>query len=279
MKAFKSEKGKDQVLGYYEMLRKELTVPYEGLNISTSFGNTFVLVAGEKTNPPIFLLHGSMMNSAMWIGDINKLSQAYRVYAPDMPGEPGKSDEEQLAFNNDDYSDWLLELFNALSVDKAIVEGLSLGAWLATKFSILHPEKVSKLVLLCPAGIGSQNEEFKNIAFGYLMKGEAGVDELFTLINGGPIPEIILTYQKLISMHFNARQEEIPIFSDEELTRLTMPSILFVGAKDILLRSEETAERYGRLIPSAEVVVLPERGHSLSGLVEEVLSFINSSTN
>ena len=168
MKAFKSQEGKAAVQSYYDMLLNELTVPYERLTVQTRFGNTFLLTAGNVANSPLVLLHGSSMNSAMWIREINMLSSLFRVYAPDIPGEPGQSDENQLPFDTDDYSDWLLDTLAALSADRIVLVGASLGAWLAAKFSALHPDKVAKLVLLCPAGIGSQNHSFKEIALSLL---------------------------------------------------------------------------------------------------------------
>ena len=277
MKAFKSEEGKEAILAYYDKLLEMMTIPYEKLRINTFSGPTFILAAGEPANPPIILLHGSSMNSAMWIGDMQKLSRYYRVYAPDLPGEPGRSNEEQLPFDTDDYSDWLSDLMKGLSIDEAIIGGASLGAWLALKFSVRHPEKVNKLVLLCPAGVGTQNHGFKEIALSLLTQGEEGLNELFRKINGdNPIPEIVLNYQKLIALFFNFRQEVIPIFSDDELRRLTMPSIIFVGSKDIMLKSEETAERTSRLVPQARIVVLPERGHSLSGLADDIIEFLQN---
>lgn len=277
MKAFKSPDGKATVLNYYNMLLEYLTVPYEKLTVQTRFGDTFILAAGDPAKPPIVLLHGSSMNSAMWVGDINKLSAYFRVYAPDMPGEPGQSDENQLPFETDEYADWVLDVLSALSTDRTALAGASLGAWLAAKFSIRHPDRVSKLILLCPAGIGSQNHEFKDIAFSLLQKGEAGIDELFRKINGdNPIPEIVLNYQKLIAVFFNLRQEIVPAFSDEELRRLTMPSIVFVGDKDIMLKSEETAERFSRLVPHGRIVRLPDSGHALSGLTDYFLDFLDT---
>lgn len=275
MNAFKTQEGKKAVIEYYDMLLNEINIPYEKVNVATRYRNTFLLVAGDKTNNPIILLHGSSMNSAMWIKDIEKMSERYRVYAPDLPGEPGRSNEEQLSFDSMDYAIWLSDVFTALNIDKANLVGLSLGAWLAAKFSSSYPQKVNRLVLLCPAGIGSQNHAFKDIALSLLSRGENGVNELFRMINGDkPIPEIMLNYQKLIAVVFNSRQEPIPIFPDEELERLTMPSLLIVGEKDIMLNSLETAERYKRLVPHSSVVVLPDAGHSLTGLTEEIIGFL-----
>lgn len=275
MKAFKTQEAKEAVFKYYNMLLSNLTVPYEEININTRFGNTFVLAAGDISHPPIILLHGSSMTSAMWISDINTLSSQHRVYAPDIPGEPGRSDEEQLPFDSMDYADWLNDVMGGLSLGKVTLVGASLGAWLAAKFSIYQPNKISRLVLLCPAGIGSQNDAFKEIALSLISKGEDGVNELFAQINGGnPVPEVILNYQKLIAWAFNSRQEPIPTFTDDELKCLTMPCIIFVGAKDIMLRSDETADRLSKLVPHAEVVTLPDKGHSLSGLSDKIQVFL-----
>lgn len=276
MKAFNSEQGKEAVMNYYGMMLEKLTVPHEKIEVGTRFGKTFVICAGEKSAPPMFLLHGSSMNSSMWVGDIPKYSGAYRVYAPDMPGEPGKSDENQLPFDSSDYSDWLSDVMSALGVKKTVLIGASLGAWLAVKFSVEHPESVEKLVLLCPGGIGSQNHKFKEIALSLLTKGEEGVNELFRMINGGAeIPEAVLNYQKLIAVSFNSRKEELPVFSDGDLKKLNMPVAVFVGGKDIMLRSDETIDRITRLLPDATAVMLPERGHSLSGLCDDILGFLN----
>ena len=107
---------------------------------------------------------------------MNKCSHNHRVYAVDMPGEPGKSDETQLPLEGDDFFNWLNDVFNALLIEKAIIVGISLGAWL----------------------------------------GEKGIYRLYYKINGDkPIPEVMLNYQKLIAKHFNFRREIIPIFSDD----------------------------------------------------------------
>lgn len=271
-KAFKTQAGREEVLKYYDMLLEELTIPYERLNISTRHGNTFLIAAGDADAPPMILLHGSSMNSCMWISDIIKYCKKYRVYAIDMPGEAGRSDEGQLPFTTTDYDDWLYDVFHQLSINKAVIIGASLGGWLSTKFAIRYPEKVEQLVLLCPAGIGAQNKKFIFIALFYMMLGEKGIRKLFRMINGNEdIPEIILNYQRLITQSFNTRKEAIPPFSDDELRCLTMPVHVYVGENDILLRSLETAERVKKLVPNAKVTVLPEVGHSLIHLTDSIL--------
>jgi pimeloyl-ACP methyl ester carboxylesterase len=83
-----------------------------------------------------------------------------------------------------------------------------------------------------------------------------------------------MNYQKVIAGAFRSRQEPIPIFTDGEISRLTMPVIVFLGAKDIILNSGETADRLESLLPHARIVMLPGRGHSLSGLSDEIITYL-----
>lgn len=274
--AFKSEEGKKEIFKYYELLLTKGSLEYEELFIDTNYGKTFIIAMGKKELPPLILLHGSGMNSAMWREEMEVYSQKYRVYAVDMPGEPGKSDENQLPFEGYDFANWLNDVFNALEIKKASIVGISLGAWLGSKFAIKYSEKVDKLVLLCPAGIGPQKKSFAFKALFYNILGERGIDKLYCKVNGDkPMPEIILNYQKLIGRHFNFRKGIIPLFSDDELTKLTMPVSLFVGAKDIMFYSEQTAKRLKSIVNHANINIIPDEGHSLVNQGENIREFLN----
>lgn len=230
---------------------------------------------GKKDLPALILLHGSGMNSSMWIKEMEEYSKCFRVYAIDTLGEPGRSDEVQLPFKTDDLADWLNEVFHGLSIEKASIVGISLGGWLGTKFSIKYNQKVDKLVLLCPSGIGPQKKSFIFKFLLYSLFGEKGINRLYYKINGDkPIPEIMLQYQKLIAKYFNFRKGTIPIFSDQELSKLTMSVALFVGGKDIMLHSEKTAKRLERLLGHAKINFLAEEGHSIVNQGDKVREFL-----
>lgn len=274
--AFKSKEGKEEVLKYYDFLLTKGSVEHEKIMVNTSYGETFIIAMGKKELPPLILLHGSGMNSSMWIKEMEEYSKTHRVYAVDMPGEPGKSDENQLPFEGDEFSNWLNDVFNELFIEKASIVGISLGAWLGTKFAIRYSDKVDKLILLCPAGIGPQKKSFIFKFLFYSIFGEKGIDKLYYKINGDkPIPEIMLNYQKLIAKHFNFRKVTIPIFTDNELRKLTMPVALFVGGKDVMLHSEKTANRLGSLLNHAEINFIQEEGHSIINQGNEIRKFLN----
>ncbi|OVE70139.1 Ndr family protein [Clostridium diolis] len=277
-KVFKTNEGKNDVIKFYDKFLQKLALSYEKFYVDTKYGKTFIIASGEKSNPPLILLHGSGMNSVMWLRDIKEYSKTYRVYAIDMLGEPGKSDENRPSLSGSSYAEWLKEVFENLSVERANIIGISLGAWLAIKFSVSYPEMASKLVLLCPSGVGPQKKSFIFKAIAYEILGEKGIDKLYYKVNGNQqIPEEMLKYQKLIGKSFNYRKETIPVFSDNELKLLTMPTVLFVGAKDIMLHSDKTARRLGNLLPHAQINISPKAGHSNVNDVNKIIEWFNFS--
>jgi pimeloyl-ACP methyl ester carboxylesterase len=278
--AFKSQEGKTAIIKFYDSLLEIWSAPNEKFHVNTRYGSAFVIATGEKTAPPLILLHGTAMNSIMWLGDSLEYSRNYRVYAVDIPGEPGKSDETQLPFTGSAFAEWLHDVYEALSIRKASLIGISLGAWLSLKFAVSYPEMVEKLVLLCPAGIGPAKISFLFKTMAHMIFGEKGMERLLQKVNGNqPLPEVVLNYQKLIGKHFNFRREPIPLFSDSEIKQLAMPVILFVGEKDAMLHSEVTARRLGSLLPRANINLLPGAGHTLIHLTDRILAFLKSEPN
>lgn len=273
--AFRTQEGKNEIFRAYDEFLQGWGFPYEEISIDTRYGKTYLLAGGDKNNPPLLLLHGTGMNSIMWLKDIKEYALKYRVYAVDIVGEPGKSDDRQLPLKGSFYADWLYDVFDKLSIGKAIIIGISLGAWLGAKFAINYPEKTDKLVLLSPSGIGPQRKAFIFTAVYYGIFGEKGTERLYAKINGNkPLPDSILQYQKLIRNNFHYRHETIPLFSDKELAKLSMPTVLLAGRKDIMLHSEKTAARLETLLPQATICLLPEEGHSIVNPAKKIKKFL-----
>lgn len=277
MKTFTSDESKDKILNFYDTLLEQISVKYEKLNIQNRFGDTFCIASGEVSAPPIILLHSAYTNAAVWIEEISNFSKSYRVYALDLPGGPGKSTDEKLSFDTDDYIDWLSDIFNFLDIQKSILIGASLGAFIATKFSINYPEKVSKLILISPLGIVSNNKII-DLAISVFPKVEEGINIILQFINAGiPIPEVILNYQNYIQARVNKRKDEIPLFKDDELEKLNMPCALFLGENDENINVEETKDKFKALVKDSEVIMLKDKDHGLTGISKEMLNYLQKS--
>jgi pimeloyl-ACP methyl ester carboxylesterase len=109
-----------------------------------------------------------------------------------------------------------------------------------------------------------------------MIAGERGRSRLYHKINLNPaVSQNILDYQRLIGENFNSRNELIPLLSDQELKRLTMPVLMFLGQKDIIISVGKTAKRLGSLLPNARISILPSIGHTLINLADKVSAFID----
>ncbi len=271
---YKSDAAKNEIICIYDKFIKR----YEFVNnieIETIQGITHVLICGEEKNPPLILLHGSGMNSSMWLGELQEYAKYYRVYAVDLPGEPGKSFPTQMPLTDTSYSDWLHDVIVKLNIKKANVVGISLGGWMALNFAIAFPDDVSRLVLISPSGIGKQKVSFLFYAIWYGLKGEKGIEKLISKINGGKqLNPSMLQYQKCIRNGFRYRTGKIPIVSDENIRNLTVPCYVIVGERDIMLSSKDTIQRIRKLLPMAQTNYLEGEGHALVSVTKEVCDFL-----
>ncbi|MBN8280336.1 MAG: alpha/beta hydrolase [Gammaproteobacteria bacterium] len=155
LKLYKSVDGYRAIMEWYESLVEKIAVPFESLYVNTRFGRTHLLAAGPKNAPALFLISGVAGCAPLWRKQLESLSGEFRVYAVDIPGQPGRSDPNPPSFLNDDYCDWLLDVLDDLGIERAHVAGISAGAWIAMRFGSRHPARVGKVVMLGPTGISS----------------------------------------------------------------------------------------------------------------------------
>jgi pimeloyl-ACP methyl ester carboxylesterase len=272
---YKSPAGERAVMALYDSVLAQWPAPYETLNIATRHGHTFVIASGEESAPPLILLHGAGSNSAIWAADVAEYRRHHRVYAVDLLGEPGKSAPNRPAWDSLAYAEWLEDVFDALKLEKATIIGISQGAWTALKFTTYKPERVEKLVLLCPGGVVPDRMSFLIRVVPLLLLGRWGVKRVNRLLFGNqPVPEEADEFTTLTLTHFKSRMGVLPIFSDEELQRLTMPVLLLGGAQGVLRDSEKIVARMRKLVPDLTATIIPGAGHVLLNTRAEIIPFL-----
>lgn len=101
----------------------------------------------EKGNGfPFILLHGNNENSSYFESQIEEFSKYYKIYAIDTRGH-GKTPRGDKPFTIEQFAQDLFNFINEKNIEKAHILGFSDGANIAVIFSILHPERVEKLIL------------------------------------------------------------------------------------------------------------------------------------
>jgi pimeloyl-ACP methyl ester carboxylesterase len=121
------------------------------------------------TGPAIVLLHGIGSGSASWLEVAQELGRSARVIAWDAPGYGDSSPLRALAPDASDYAERLLQMLDALGIERCVLVGHSLGAITAIAFaSGVQQKRISRLVLISPAqGYGHpsravQRQEVRN---------------------------------------------------------------------------------------------------------------------
>jgi pimeloyl-ACP methyl ester carboxylesterase len=300
-KLYKSDSARATLLGAYEGALARWTestgTVLERLRLPTDAGETAVFAFGPAAAArpsgaglragaerlPLLLLHGTLSNSSMWMSDAAALSRDRRVFAIDIPGEPGLSEERRLSWEPPIAAAWLAQVVAGLGLARFALLGLSLGGWISLAYATRPRAEANEaraelaaLALLCPAGIGRTRSSFMLKAMLAGLRGERGLASLSRSLYGDVEPPPgALEAGKLLMGSTNARMEEPRIYSDEELARISAPLFLAVGSKDSLLSSRQTAARIARLLPEAELLVLKGAGHTLIGLGGPVAEFLS----
>lgn len=274
---FKSEEGKQIILSLVDGLLAGVPFDYKKRVVATSFGRTALIEAGDEALPPLVLLHGSCSNSSMWFGDMERLSKDFHLYAVDVIGEAGGSDENRLNHKTGDYADWLGEVLDALGHEGASFMGNSYGGWLSLKFAVTYPERVCKLVLLAASGITATKPSFLIRSALLLMRGKRGQEALNRMIfHMKQLPEEVIRISNIITANFNPMITALPVFSDEELSRLTMPVLYIAGEKDCTVDAGKTEGRLQKSIAGVQTYLLKGGGHVVMGVPDEVMPFLTA---
>jgi pimeloyl-ACP methyl ester carboxylesterase len=229
------------------------------LQIATDSLDIHVELYGEGV--PVVLIHGLGLTGALWnrMRDGAGLGPGYRLVLVDLRGAGGTRELKREDLSLGRWSSDLDDLLRALGIEKPVLMGHSLGASVALKYALTHPENVTALVL-----IGAE-ANLSNLA-----------------------PRMLASAERIEELGIEAWVEEYwsknPPFSDESLAR--DPSML-VEYRDLLLRNdpgdyvrqcraiasaENLSDRLGEVTQPALVLIgenddrtLPEHGRELAG--------------
>jgi pimeloyl-ACP methyl ester carboxylesterase len=117
-------------------------------------------LGGPQDGDPIVLVHGFSVPSYIWDPTFEMLTRAgFRVLRFDLYGR-GHSDRPEAAYTLQFFADQLGALTHELAFDQPfILMGLSMGGPVTTRFTIQHPDKVKKLVLVDPMVFAPAEED------------------------------------------------------------------------------------------------------------------------
>lgn len=119
---------------------------------------TRVIEAGE--GPALVLLHGIGGHAEAWSRNVVRLGASFRTIAMDLlwhgySAKPPYLDGEDIPA----YARQVLDLLDSEGIERAHIEGKSLGGWVGLWLALHHPDRVDHLILNTTAGIRWNTEE------------------------------------------------------------------------------------------------------------------------
>lgn len=238
-------------------------------------------VVEQGTGDAVLWLQGLNAPAAAWAAQLAHFGQTHRSIAPDARGV-GQSEAPQGAYTTRLLADDALAVLDALEVQRAHVVGLSLGGAAAQELALAHPERVRSLSLLAtfaaqdprsrallqswralyPLATTSPElrEAWEKQAYAWLFtekfwRSEANVRAALRFARTQPMqPASGFQGQVDAALSHDAR---------DRLSNLAVPTMVIHGALD-QLSPAANGEELARLIPGAELLLLPGVGHAVN---------------
>lgn len=101
--------------------------------------------------PPVLAIHGLGGTKGSFLLTVAALAGRFRVVAVDLPGFGDSDKPIGAAYDAPFFADAMIDLLDALELDRADLIGNSLGGRVALEVALRDPERVGRLALLAPS--------------------------------------------------------------------------------------------------------------------------------
>ena len=277
---YRSPGGEAELAALYEEALARLGPGCETRLMVTSLGETHVILAGPEDAPPLVVLPGGNFLNPMCLSWFLPLAETFRIHAPDIIGQPGRSAQTRPSAKGDGHARWLVDVLDGLGLGRVPLVGISYGAGLILRLAGLAPERIDKAVLVSPAGIalGPIWPMIKETALPALLY-RASPNQKRLLRAARPIltdlEEPYVRQLGLVYRHVRLDRELPRAATGEELAGYESPTLLFAAENDLFFPAERVIPRAGEIIPNLETEILPGGRHVPS---REAFARINDRT-
>jgi pimeloyl-ACP methyl ester carboxylesterase len=274
------------LIGFFAIQKK--SVPIEELkkkyaNASSkflTFDGMEVHYRVEGEGKPIVLIHGTGASLQTWDGWTDSLvKNNYKVIRIDMPAFGLTGPNATNDYSSKMYVDFFDRFLHQVGIDTFAMAGNSLGGEIAWKYTLAHPEKVTKLILIDPAGFYSTKKGngaiiFKLVKIKWFASLMSKIDT--KIIVKQTVKDVYFDDTKIsdkqielyydMSMREGNREsfsrrvqqvEEEPIL---DVTAIKTPTLIQWGKQDVLI-DISLAEHFTK-IPNSKLIVYDNCGHS-----------------
>lgn len=241
------------------------------------------LEAGE--GDAVLMLHGGGAGASGWSNysrNVEELSRRFRVIVPDMPGYGGSTKGLDRGDPFGDLAQSMLGLLDALNVPRAHVVGNSLGGACALRMALERPERIGRLVLMGPGGIGTSRglptQGLKKL-LGYYKGDGPSIEKLRDFIRNYLVYDASAVTEDLIRERFKASIDpevvkspplqgpkglagviKMDLTRDSRLATLATPTLVLWGTED-KVNKPSGGTYLQRHMPNCDLYLFAKTGH------------------
>jgi pimeloyl-ACP methyl ester carboxylesterase len=228
---------------------------------------------------PIVLIHGTSASLHTWDGWVEVLKEQRRVIRFDLPAFGLTGPDPQNDYRIEHYADVVIAVLDKLQINKSVLAGNSLGGYIAWTTAVLHPDRVSKLILVDASGYPYESKSMplafklsKNPLTSLLLKNvlpRSLVARSIKNVYGNPdlvSDELVERYYQLSLREGNrsalkARFEQtLPGPLAKKIQTIKQPTLLLWGKKDQLI-PVKFGVQFAQEIPKSQLIVFDNLGH------------------
>ena len=256
--------------------------------------NLYYEVQGNiHSSETIVFLNGLTQSTLAWFFTVPYFKDKYRVVLMDFIFQ-GQSETQAEWRTFDQHANDVRSVLDKENISSAIIVGLSYGSLVAQHFAVLHPEKVNELVLI--STFAHKTAYYNAIELSWWRALEIGG---YPLMLDVMLPNVLsekyfanplIPIDMLKETRKELHQSKESIFKlmhatkerrdyREELKKITSPTLVIQGEKDLLL-PVHLAEEVHKNIRNSKLIVIKNAGHTLNlEHVPEVCNYINEFLN
>lgn len=227
-----------------------------------------------KNKETVVFSHGLLMGRWMFEKQLAHLKDRYRVIAYDHRGQGDSARPRTRSITMDQCAEDAAALIETLGVGPVHFAGLSMGGFVGVRLGARRPELIRSLILM------NTSAEAEDTAFQYrllnfiarwfgvglvankvepIMVGRSFMGDEHRAAEREALKARMIQVDKAIYRAVNGVIEREPV--EDEARRVACPTLVIAGAEDAAIDPAKT-RRIGELVAGAEVVTIPNCGHS-----------------
>jgi len=248
--------------------------------------------AGDTVAKPVVLVHGFPFSREMWLPQIERLRDRFRVIAYDVRGH-GRSEVSDGQYTIELFVDDLIGLLDHLKIEKVVLCGLSMGGYIALRAVERNPERFRALILCDTSSEADTNEaKLRRAASIKTVKRDGVKAYAETFVKAVFAPESLAKKTEIVAAIRGIIESNSPLAicgtllalagrteTTSSLSKFDVPTLVLVGELDKLTPPSLSAKMRDNL-RNAEFHIIPGAAH-LSNLENpeefnnHLLSFLN----